>query len=229
MGIDVNIYLNPHAKIEQIFEVMLKAFGGEMVQKQFTGEKEPNFDNPPNINNRWYLTPVKNNDNKIELVDPTYFRFHFKSCSNEIFSSLVHLDCEEGHIPTSKALMPQSTATWCAIGKKLVDFFGGKLQYRDDTNEDNPENFYLVNKPKFPARKVGEDSNTRFYKYYNLLHNETVLTTEEINNMAKHCSHFSDTDKRMILFLEKYWAAQELTQELKNQPYEKITRKTLKV
>jgi hypothetical protein len=110
--------------------------------------------------------------------------------------------------------MPQSSAIWCAIGKRLVDFFGGRLEYCDDKNTDDPKNYYLPKKPKFPAVKLNEDRNKRFYKYYELLNNETVLAPQEINSMKEHCFQFTYTDQEMVLFLEKYLPIIELNKEL---------------
>jgi hypothetical protein len=234
MGVDVNIYLEPHAKTEQIFEVLLKLFGNDFEPQVFDREPTPDYDNNPSLENRWYIEPIKNAVNQIELSDPTYFRFTFTSCIGEIFSHLVHLDCDEGHIPVSKALMPHSTATWCAIGKRLVDFFGGKLVYSDSTDDDDPKNYYLVTNPKFPAKTKNEDPNERFYKYYSLLHNEKTITAQEINSMKEHCAYFTDTDEHMISFLEKFVPAQELSKELskelnKKSDTKKTKQKTLKV
>ena len=234
MGIDVSIYLEPHAKTEQVFEVILKLFGNEFEQQIFSGDKKPDFNQNPSLTNKWYLEPKKNSLNEIELSDHSYFRFNFTSCIGENFSTLLHLDCDEGHLPTSKALMPRSTAIWCAVGKRLVDFFGGKLVYSDSTDEDDPINYYLVTNPKFPAKQKDEDSNERFYKYYTLLHNERVITSQEILNMKEYCAYFTETDEHMISFLEKFVPAlelsQELNKELKNESDSNITtRKILKV
>lgn len=234
MGIDVNIYLEPHAKTEQVFEVILKLFGNEFEKKVFQNDKEPDFDSKPSITNKWYFEPVKNSDNQIELSDHSYFRFTFTSCIGEKFSHLIHLDCDEGHIPISKALMPHSTATWCAIGKRLVDFFGGKLVYSDSSDDEDPDNYYLVTEPKFPPRKKDDDPNERFYKYYELLYSERIITAEEINNMKERCAYVTETDEHMISYLEKFVPAlelsQALTKELKNESEDKTTKpKTFKV
>jgi hypothetical protein len=230
MGVDVNIFLEPHAKTEQIFKVIFKVLGGDFEQKYFQGYHIGEFHKPSSINNKWYLEPIMNSDTKIELKDPTYFKLSFKSCSGQHLTCLIHLDCEEGHIPICKALMPQSNAIWCAIGKRLVDFFGGKLQYCDDKNENNPMNYYLVTNPKFPSRKIDDDSNERFYQFINLLHQETVLNAQEINSMKEHCSQFTEEDKNMIFFLEKFVPAQELNKELNiNDNAEKPNKKKLKV
>lgn len=232
MGVDVNIYLEPHAKTEQIFEVMLKILGSEFEQKVFNGDKQPDFEQNPSLENKWYLVPVVNPDNKIELKNHSYFDFSFKSCNGEHFSCLIHLDCDEGHISVCKALMPPSTATWCAIGKKLVDFFGGKLVYSDSKDEDDPKNYYLVKKGKFLPRKKNDDPNERFYLYYELLNNVNTVTAHEIKYMSTHSAYFNDRDKNMIFFLEKLEAAQELSKELNKQPFEEKSqknKKTLKV
>ena len=47
---------------------------------------------------------------------------------------------------SGRCLLPRSTAFWIAVGRKLIDFFGGALVYQDcDGNEDyvkpaNPDN-----------------------------------------------------------------------------------------
>ncbi len=229
MGVSCNIYLEPHAKTEQIFEVLLKVLGNEFEYTFFDRDnkkkQKPDTTKPCDNNNSWYLKPKENPNNRIELKEHDYFTFIFEDVAKNQFYFNIHLDSEDGHLPFCKNMSPSSIATYCAVGKRLVDFFGGRLNYSDSDDLDDPKNYYQVDKPKFPPRTMKEEINERWHLYYNLLNDETILTVKEINYMVEKAAYFPDRDKNLIAYLEKYEQMKELDSELNNKSEDTKTKK----
>ena len=231
MGVSCNIYLEPHAKTEQIFEVILKVLGNEFEHTFFDRDskknKQPDFTKPCDNNNSWYLRAKENPNNRIELKDVDYFQFIFEDIAKNQFYFNIHLDSEDGHLPFCKNISPNSMATYCAVGKRLVDFFGGKLNYSDCDDLDDPKNYYLVDKPKFPARTMKEEINERWHLYYNLLNEEPILTVKEIKEMTEKSAYDTERDKQLISYLEKYEQVKELENELSSKSDDTKTKKVV--
>jgi hypothetical protein len=218
MGAKVEIFLEPHAKTEKIFEVILKITGHDFKKYYFDDDAPPNFEQKSSNKNSWYLKPIETSDNKIEMEEPSWFICEFKDIAKNRLNFSIHTDSDDGHIPLCKALYPQSTAMWCAIGKRLVDFFGGQVIYSDYRNVDDPSNCYLVKHGKFSKKKKSQDSDDRWHLYYNMLNEEPILTSKEIKDMQPFSSLFSEKDKILISHLEKYEEMKELEKELNEQP-----------
>lgn len=229
MGTSVNIYLEPHAQTEKIFEVILKILGHDFDFDHFISGSIPDYSLPSENKNSWYLTPKENHFNKIDMETPSWFIFNFNDLAGNRINIHIHTDSEDGHLPICKSLIMNSSATWCAIGKRLVDFFGGKMIYSDGKDMEDENNCYLVENPKFPIRTMGVHSDIRWHLYYNLLNNEKTLTAQEIKDMQGYSSYFSDKDKILISYLEKYEQMKELTVELNEQPTTTIKKTTIKV
>jgi hypothetical protein len=231
MGTSVNIYLEPHAKTEKIFEVILKILGHDFNFDHFISGANPDYNIPSGDKNSWYLTPKENPDNKIDMETVSWFICYFKDLAGNRINTHIHTDSEDGHLPICKSLIMDSSATWCAIGKRLVDFFGGRMMYNDGRDMENEMNWYAVETPKFPARNVnsGEHSDIRWHLYYNLLHNEKTLTAQEIKDMQGYSSYFSDKDKSLVSYFEKYEQMLELKDELNTQPINSTKKMIIKV
>lgn len=227
MAAKIDLYLAPHAKVEKIFEVIKKIVGHEF-EYDFFGS-QPDFNLPTGDNNSWFLTFKENPDNKVHLEEPSWFVLYFKDISGSRLDLSIHTDNEDGHLPICKLLNSQSSATWCAIGKRLVDFFGGKIIYNDYKDLEDPNNCYLVENPKYPAKISGESSDDRWHIYYNLLKDEGTLTSKEIKDMEKYSSMLTEKDKQLISYLEKFEQMIELKDELNNQPLATTKKITIKV
>lgn len=203
MGVDAKIYLEPHARTSQIFDVILKVIGHEFRPTVLSIHKgKPNLSEPPSKNNRWHLKPVIDDDNKIEPTDVRYNTISFQDAVGSNYNCLIHLDCEDEYFNYGKSLNPSSTPIWHAIGKRLVDFFGGKMLYSDCSDYDDPNNWYVNENAKFPARVSGQDSDDRWYQFYYALFNEPILLSKEIIENKDVYKYLHDREKQLFDYLE---------------------------
>lgn len=230
MGIDAKIYLEPHANPRKVFDVIQKVMGVEFKYSCFN---QASFDIklPSSEDNSWHLKPVKN-DNSIENKDIDYLTFDFKDLCNSQYHCLYHLYLEDDEyaINNEKCINPKSMAVWLAIGKRLVDFFGGKMLYADSLDYESKDSWYVNHKKtKFgPNKKQQEfDANRRWYQYHNALNSEQILTAKEIKDMIPLSGYGLDERTELLVgYLEKYEIAQELHNGLKNKT---LKNKKLKV
>jgi hypothetical protein len=204
MGVDTKIYLNPHAKPTQIFDVILKVVGHEFRPTISSLHKKikPDLNQPPSKDNRWYLKPVKDEENKIEPSDIRYFNIDFQDAVGSNYHCMIHLDIEDEYFNYGKLINPGSTPIWHAIGKRLVDFFGGKMLYSDADNYDDPDNWYVNETAKFSARVSGQDEDDRWYQYYAALFNEPILHSTEILEDKVMYQYLHDREKQLVDYLE---------------------------
>lgn len=89
---------------------------------------------------------------------------------------------EWGHDGT-RGLMPRSTPFWLAVGKGLVDFFGGQLDYNDCDDEDVD---YEV-----PAQiqYANLDSDARWQRFQEAKWALKPVSREDMDAMAAHAAY----------------------------------------
>ncbi len=225
MGINARIYLNPHANATHVHEVCQKVVGVNFDIKTLAkdGLSSVDLKNPTSKNNSWYLKPSSDSKGIIEPSDVNYFNFNFKDVADNSYSCLFHLnlDDDDYSLNNEKLMSPPSTPAWCAIGKRLIDFFGGKMLYSDAGDFDDSKNWYFCENPKFPTKSKGQSGDDRWYQYYNLLKNEPILTHKEIIDMKEKTSYWNERDSSLSDYLSKYELAVSLSESL-------ILNKTIK-
>lgn len=86
---------------------------------------------------------------------------------HEVF---YHYECEQG----GRLLNPRSTAFWIAVGKRLVDFFGGELIYNDC---DNKVDYSVLAKPRIDN---SPSDGHLWYNFQERLEKVVPITKEEL-------------------------------------------------
>ena len=217
MGVDTKIYIDQHATAKQIFNVMLKIVGQEFEPVVFD-DRKADFKLPPSKKNPWHFKFIKNDENNIEPSDISYFVMRFEDPVGGHYKCLLHLDVEDEYSDYRKLLNPSATAVWHAIGKRLVDFFGGKMLYSDASDYDDPNNWYVNDNAKYPARVQGQDGDDRWYQFYSTLFNEPVLRPDELLEDKSMEGYLTDREKNLyghLQYLEKFQAVKAQADELK--------------
>lgn len=242
MGVNANIYLPAHVKTQQVFEVIQKTMGVEFVKSTFNDQKhiyvngksttiespvpfDP--DTPSTESNPWYMELSKNAKGGIELKDVSYFSFTFYDLADNYYQSLYHLENEEEKAlePGCKSLNPQPTTAWCVIGKRLVDFFGGKMMYSDARDEDEEDNWYHNTSPIFPLKSLEQSSNDRWYQYQNALNETPMISVKEMQEMANYAAYSdNERDVKLIAFLTKFERFQALEAKLEDKPTSSVKK-----
>lgn len=227
MSIDTRIYLQAHATPKKVFEVLQKCTGEEFEYRSFDNK---HFDSskPSDYNNQWHLK-AKANQNNIE-VELDYVSFSFVDPVGNNYNCLYHLYVEDddNSFNNEKVLSPKSHPVWIALGRRLVDFFGGKLIYADCGDHEDPENWYVNKKPKFGAKEQGQSGDDRWYQYHNALNTENLLTSKEILDVVPLSAY--PTEERgtsLIEYLSKYENALELNKQLKRKTTTKKEKKKI--
>ena len=243
MGINANIYLPAHVKTQQVFEVIQKTMGVEFVKSTFNDQKHiyvngksttiespVPFDpsSPANEGNPWRMELSNNTKNSIQLKDVSYFTFTFYDLADNHYSSLYFLEAGEDERslePGCKSLNPPPTTAWCVIGKRLVDFFGGKMMYSDARDEDEEDNWYHNTSPIFPLKSLEQSSNDRWYQYQNALNETPMISVKEMQDMAEYAAYSdSERDIKLIEFLTKFERFQSLEAKLEDKPASSVKK-----
>ncbi len=96
----------------------------------------------------------------------------------EYHSVMFHYEPEHG---SHRLIMPPSTAWWLAAGKRLVDFFGGELDYNDSDSTD----------VDYRKRKKSDEVNSpedtpEWEVFQQRMFEVKPITEKEIKDMVKH-------------------------------------------
>lgn len=226
MSSSTRIYLSNHAKTEQVFEIIQKVMGADFTQST-TGGRSINKNKLCSENNPWIIKFKKNPDNVIKLSDTSYFNFYFLDPIGNKQSTMYFFDGMESDYSyeQEKYMNPDSTAIWAVLGKRLVDFFGGKVLFNESSDSDNLDNWYVCNNPKFPKRTKENDNNERYFLYHNLLFKEDLINSSELEEMKQVTRYWDEDDSKLLTYLKKYEEAKELSDSLSVNPEKKIAKK----
>jgi len=226
MSSATKIYLNQHAKTDHVFDVIQKLMGAEFTQST-SGGRRINKNKTASEENPWHVKFVKNPNNGVELYSTAYFNLYFVDPVGNDYRSMYFFEAYDNEYSDNneKHLNPDSSAVWGVIGKRLVDFFGGKVLFCDSSDSDNPDNWHVCENPKYYPKTKEESSNERYFRYYNTLFNEPLITSKEILEMETRTRYWTDSDKSLLEYLQKFEAVKELNDELDNKPGSNTAKK----
>jgi len=86
------------------------------------------------------------------------------------------------HAEYSKILMPSSTPYWLAVGKGLIEFFGGKLVFNDCLSEEG------IVSPK-PRPHYDQENNDQYEAFKKELFGVRALTTFDLLQMRQYAAY----------------------------------------
>jgi len=120
MGVDTKIMLPSKVRARTVSSVLGRIVGFEGIKTALGG-------------GAWYTQvegiSINNNPQVVGLADITWDKAPGPRTRGYV---AYHFEVEDG----GRLLMPPSTAFWLAVGHRLVDFFGGKLDYNDCDNSE---------------------------------------------------------------------------------------------
>lgn len=229
MGVNAKIYLNAHAKPKDIMYVILKSVGHEFKYRATHPKKDIDPTRLASPSNSWKIEPITT-EYKINLSDVDYFELNFSDPCNQRYSTLLHFSLEDNQHSwnNEKLLSPKCNEIWLSIGKKLVDFYGGKMWYADCNDDEDPKNWYVNKKGLFPKKTKSQDGDERWYQFQNALNKVKPITKLEIEQMNEFSAYPSDERiPKLKYFLDKLEMVENLTKELKNKGTE--SKRKLKI
>jgi hypothetical protein len=125
MGVDVYIYINNKARLRDVADVIGILAGNEPYKQKFSGSWSDGWSaEVDNVETKSGCMPecaeilVKAPDGG-KLVDGQESHWVLWHWEPSRYNNNYHVIC------------PPATPFWIAVGKKLADFFGGKLDYND--------------------------------------------------------------------------------------------------
>src|SRR5215216_756230 len=132
MGVDTRIYLPPPTQVTDVADVVGILLGLPKQQRPLGSSSHPDA---------WF---VRVDGAKVEAAGEGLEMCAYIACRKDdelIARVMYHFETKRGE----RLLMPGSTAKWIAVGRALVDFFGGRIIYND---HGDMEDDYMV-----PARR----------------------------------------------------------------------------
>ena len=204
MSSDTIIHLPMHCSARQVLHVIGKLTGLDAPQKTGVpdGMAHPSQDVLSRVDtacessasNPWYLDwePLKSalymtgdNGNGSD-----YFSLHY-STPTGFRHMLLFPHCEW---EVSKLMNPNSTAFAIAIGRRLLDFFGGQM-WNDDGGNRRPADYSIdLLATTFPPRKYHQSPEDRWYQFQNLVHQMVCLSPGEMLDANESASYFQGDD-----------------------------------
>jgi hypothetical protein len=176
MGVDVRIMVNARARIRDVADVIGILAGKQPYKRDFDG-----FDG--------WSTEVDDVEYKPSK--------HMAECAEIMIRSSQEQPLVDGHKnhwvlwhwePSEKyhchVMQPPSTPFWIAVGKGLVDFFGGKLDYNDcDSKDIDYEARGRVRLGEYSEDGIGWE------KLQNAKLNLKPITMADMKKMDKHAAY----------------------------------------
>lgn len=98
-----------------------------------------------------------------------------------------------------KLMMPRSTAFWLAMGRRLIEFFGGGLVYSD--HDFDGKTFNETVPPKSNDENGPEDG-VPWQSFQDRVHAIQPLTRAEVRAMRRHAAYDEDEDEDEALLPE---------------------------
>lgn len=170
MGTDCNIYLPASAKISDIAELIGILVGMKKKQETLTG-------------GGWYVSV---DGVRVRVCESVPEMVIINLEKNEFNAQMAYCHFEAGRrhgksMSGYKLVSSSSRPIWCAIGKRLVAFFGGFVVYSGSKDRATPEQ---------SAHKDNDaGTNKEWQAFQRRMWDVTPLTKAEVNTMKKHAAY----------------------------------------
>ncbi len=216
MGVDTKIRLPLGTHSDDILDVVARVLGGNL--RPNASQNTDDFSLPASEHNPWYYLRT-DEKLKLELSGPTninglFGTMHFHAFNKVNFSWYLHMESEN---EDQVILSPSSTPLAVAMGRRLVEFFGGGVEYSDSTGKIN----FRVAKEKSMFHKARETSASRLIALTNALESIRPLHSSELFKAIKWASYGDQERTSLVLegcrelerqaFLEQHLPAAEET------------------
>lgn len=224
MGVNVYIHLPLYAPNKRIIQLMAKMMGHEAKQIDLDSDdvkkfRKTDFSQPCSSNNRWYI----DFDQSISFMksvksdrDFSYAELYFKDLAGQdrqwFFSHEAQFENPFKHF------LPSSTAVNIALGKRLVDYFGGKVTYQDHDEDnvyvvDTKDAIYQPLPAYMQTSEYTQEQNEQWHNWQNFLKDYPFIDLDEILDAEKYASYdLSDRDKKMMVALKPQVEKRQLNQ-----------------
>lgn len=193
MGVDCRIQLPMDIPMEDVGDVIAALAGVHSEVDSFSGggdtvHRARSFDRdglkyfPADHAPGMFDIVLKNVDGLVDGEQEHSVFFHH--CCN---------DCSNGK--SYNLLSPPSTPFWCAVGKRLVKFFGGTVVFCD-TGLEKGDNIFR-RKRSCPVNRWGQipDNGKLWQDYHDAIINMPKITEKELLEALESCAYKANFDK----------------------------------
>ena len=227
MGVDTKIYLENHANVEKVYDVIARTLGAELKKYSSKGLSNLDVDEPSWNGNDWNVSVIHDSRNGFKYVRPTYFDLTLYDVCGQHYHTLFFYDVDDNEYAQNgeRLLNPNASGVWLAIGKKLVDFFGGKMLISDADSWEDPNNWYVKEEGTY-SKKINH-CDDRWYAYVNALDKTLPLSKEDLLEFKDKCAYWNEREDTLLAQLPKITSYNKLSKELNDK--EKTQPKKMKV
>lgn len=200
MSTNTIIRLPKHATNEQIMSVIGRYVGSHS-EKEGLNQPDCDFGLPCSENNTWhYLFFPKEEQFGIKAASHSFLShgiLSFPDITSQQWGWFFHQENEEDDW---KTVRPGSHALAVAVGRRLVEFFGGEVVYSDCEEKDEPDFKRKNYQCEFPKRLKNQAPNSRFYQFQNALDKVSLISVQELDDGLRDCSR-RDYNKSPLIHL----------------------------
>lgn len=178
MGVDSRITLPGNVRVQDVADI-IGILGGLEPKKRYFDDKSFHVTVPGvkiTPTHAPYVVEIQlTSEDGVYLIDGEYYH------------SVLYFFEHQG---TDKLMNPPSTAFWISIGRRLVDFFGGKIDYNDC---DNVKNDYSV---PYKSDKENQQSSTDYHEFQERIISISPLTEEDLDEAEKLAAYCTKDSRR---------------------------------
>lgn len=176
MGIDCRIELGNNATTDRIHKVILQIIGHQADYRVFD-KKAFDITQPTSRDNPWHMRFDRSLGSPENSSVTGCVTINFQTLDNKNYSWHCSLesDNEEG-----KVILPGSYGFSMMVGKRLVDFFGGRVLFSDMYDWTDEIYAYTNKTPLYGKKTRSQNSDDRFYQFYNALNITEPLSEKDI-------------------------------------------------
>lgn len=216
MGVDVYIEVPIYTPHRKIMQVMTKLMGHEATPTTSQDDriKRIDFSKPATSINNWHIRfdrSLAQMQTPESLGDFNFADFIFYDLAQQDHHWFFNHEPQYGN--PFKRFLPGSTALNIALGKRLVEVFGGKVTYQDHTVDE----FYEVSvenalyQPFAEKGSTTQEQNEHWYGWQNLLAGYPCITVDEVLDAQQYAAYEMDErDKAMLVCLKSFIEHREL-------------------
>lgn len=164
---------------------------GGVMSRKTQPEKSVDFTLPSSDDNKWHIIIPREQQTRFGYQRyPSINSFGnsravFHDVAGQLHSWLFSL---EGENEDCKLLYPSSSALACALGKRLVRFFGGTLVHNCDDENEHPLTV-TAGRATLPPSSHKTPSSEAWYRRQNALAEVPLLTATELHKAAGRASY----------------------------------------
>lgn len=213
----IRLHLPIHVQSRHLLKVIGKCVGVECRQAELDpGRRTVDFSLPASSTNHWVLRFDGKGDFAVRPAEHT----NDLSFAYVLFTDLAGTDhrwelSSENEDEQSRLLHPDSTALSVAVARRLLQFFGGSLEYsgyREGSVDEKRTPRTALYPPNPRASSSRLTSDERFDLFQNALHAFPLLTPQEIKDAAASSSYgITPACQRLLDRLDVEFAHQHLT------------------